>query len=1110
MVWRIKTFAIYPTAKLIRALGRFPILASWAVGGALALGLFGFSATAAFALTEYELSSSFGSFLHPESVAVDQASHDVYVIDTGTAVVKRFNAAGKRANFSASQTYVANNEITGTPSGGFAFDTTGSAAEVAVDNSGGPADGDVYITDSNHANVDVYAPSGSFLGEVNASIATPEAGGEPCGVAVDPSGNVYVGHFSGHVDRYIPVDGNPAEDVFSGQLENMGEICQVAANTAGDVYVNTWIDGSGAPLREYEPSQFGAESPNGTEIYFRSYGVAVDPANENVFIDELGRILPLDASGGLLGLPFGSGILGESVGVAADGSNGDVYATDRASANVDLFIVSVPSAPVIKNDFSTKVTSESAELRAQVNPKFRDTTYYFAYSTDTSYGSEVPVTPADLGSGSKAVSVHAELRDLPAGVTYHYRVVAHNELGTTYGPERTFTTYSRSPVALPDNRAWEMVSPVEKNGGDIAGLFASEEDLGSGAPEQASPKGSSVTYAAIGSFEGAQGAPRGSQYLSERGSSGWVTHNITPSFLARSYGNVGHGTPYKVFSLDLSDGLLINGDKKPIENPPPPLASGVSVPSGYQNFYLHGLSAGGYQPLLTSTPAEEPEHFSMDLEGATPNLKHVVFASNDALTTGAVDIGKPNLYEWSEGESQLRQVNVLSHGESVPGATIGSGRYEGQAVFEEGSHERVIWSDEEALYMYENDVPTTQIDASKIVGGEGGGGTFLTASSDGSLVFFRDGLRLTSDSTARGGNSRNGVGEDLYVYNVHTHELTDITVDKNPADTEGAAVEGVLGASADGAYVYFVARGSLAGSAVTGENNLYVWHEGETKFIGTLSSADETLLEAPEPGLASDWARSIGRRTARVSSGGEFAVFMSTERLTGYDNTDLLTGEPDEEVYLYDATGDRLSCISCDPSGGRPIGPSAIVAGTHFETFLEGKSLYQPRVISENGSRVFFESKDALVPQDTNGQWDVYEYEDGHVYLISGGTSPEASSFMDASATGSDVFFVTRQQLVPQDIDGLVDLYDARENGGFPASAAPPPPCGGESCKPPAASQPVFGQPTSVTIGQPENLSPPHKAAVKKKKKTTKKAKKSKKKRKAKHARKATRARGRK
>jgi hypothetical protein len=1048
----------------------------------MVMGLLVMPGASALAAAEYEFSSSFGLFAKPEAVAVDQSSHDVYVIDTRANVVEKLDAAGSPANFSSSQPYIKKNELTGTPSGAFSFDSSGSAAELAVDNSGGSSNGDLYVTDSSNSKVDVFASDGSFLGEVNPSTASPQEGGEPCGVAVDPSGNVYVGHFSGHVDRYSPVDGNPAHDVFSAQLENVGAICQVAVNSAGDVYVDTWT--TSGPLLKYEPSQFGVEHPSGTEIDSTAHGVAVNPANEHVFVDEQSRITEFDASGSQVGLPFGGGVFGESAGVGIDGSSANVYASDRLSAKVDLFVVPVPSAPVVKHEFVANVTSESAELRAEVNPKLRDTKYFFRYGTNASYADgDVPAAPgADVGAGSSALAVHVQLRNLAAGSTYHYQIVAENELGTTHEPDRTFTTFPPANPVLPDNRGWEMVSPLEKLGADITGIFTSETDTGSGAPMQASPDGDLVTYVSLGSFADPRGAPRGSQYLSTRGPEGWSTQNLTPSLVSASYASLGHGTPYKAFSLDLSAGLLINGDKLPVENTP--LVEGV--PPGYQDFYLHGFAGESFQALLISKPSEEPTQFFMELEGTTPDLSHVVFSTDAALTMGTVDEGQPNLYEWANG--QLQPVNVLPGGEPAPGAQVGSGRFEGHTVSDDGS--RVFWSYNGALYVHESGVPATQIDASKI-GGEGGHGTFLTASTDGSRVFFTDGLQLTSDSTAHG----NGVGEDLYKFNTDTHQLTDITVDKNPEDNGGAAVEGVLGAGADGSYVYFVAKGSLAGEAVSGENNLYVWHEGgETKFIAALAREDEAEGEAPHQGVANDWNVSLGKRTARVTPSGEFAVFMSAVSLTGYDNTDLFTGKQDEEVYLYDARSGHLICVSCNPSGERPIGPASIPAGTHTESRggSGGKSVYQPRAISEDGSRVFFETSDALVLQDTNSKLDVYEYEDGHAYLLSGGTSSEGSSFVDASANGSDAFFVTRQQLVPQDTDALVDLYDARENGGFPTLAAPLPPCGGESCKSPVSSQPVLGAPSSMAIGVAENLPPSavakHKARAKHKTKPKRRA----------------------
>src|SRR6202040_2045976 len=132
----------------------------------------------------------------------------------------------------------------------------------------------------------------------------------------------------------------------------------------------------------------------------------------------------------------------------------------------------------------------------------------------------------------------------------------------------------------------------------------------------------------------------------------------------------------------------------------------------------------------------------------------------------------------------------------------------------------------------------------------------------------------------------------------------------------------------------------------------------------------------------------------------------------------------------------------------------------------------QQRYLLDDG-RLFFQSEDALLPQASNGTRNIYEYEPdevgdcrsagGCVRLISSGTSSVKSYFVDASASGRDVFFITRQQLTPQDGDEGLDLYDARVEGGF--SIAVPPPCGGEACRPPVTPAPaIYGAPPSVTF----------------------------------------------
>lgn len=248
---------------------------------------------------------------------------------------------------------------------------------------------------------------------------------------------------------------------------------------------------------------------------------------------------------------------------------------------------------------------------------------------------------------------------------------------------------------------------------------------------------------------------------------------------------------------------------------------------------------------------------------------------------------------------------------------------------------------------------------------------------------------------------------------------------------------------------------------------------------------------------------------------------MSRKSLTGYDNRDANSGEPDEEVYLYSAAGKRLVCASCNPTGARPVGMQYGVNGEYFAKGLlsggdrvwetttwlaanipgwdpagdEGLTVYQARYLS-NGGRLFFNSGDALVPQDVNGTWDVYEYEpvgvgscnetssafssrsDGCVDLISSGESSEQSAFMDASENGDDVFFLTAGQLAPQDRDTSFDVYDAHVcSSGVPCvvrTVSPPPCSNGDACKAAPSPQPtVFGAPASATFKGVGDLAAP-------------------------------------
>jgi hypothetical protein len=549
-------------------------------------------------------------------------------------------------------------------------------------------------------------------------------------------------------------------------------------------------------------------------------------------------------------------------------------------------------------------------------------------------------------------------------------------------------------AALPDGRGWELVSPVDKNGGQIA----APGELSGGGVLQAAADGNSVTYSSAASFgAGAQGAPEGSQYLAARNSSGWATQNLTVPLFSGSYGTGPEGVPYQLFSAGLASGLLLSGrhcrseeGACPVANPP---LTGTDAPAGYQNYYLRN-GAGGFEALLgggdVSSTDLGPAQFGLDFVGSDSDLDHVVVSSCAALIASATEVplgegcdpGKQNLYAWSGGTLTL--IN------SSPGAALAA---QAGAVSDDGS--RIYFTGNENLYLREG-AQLKQADAAA-----GGGGSFETASSNGAIAFF------TKEA-------------HLWRYEAPGNVATDLT--------PGGGVLGVLGASSDGSYLYYLAS-----------DGLHLRH-----------GATDTKAAAGAD--ASNYPPATG--TARVSAAGTL-LFASKASLTGYNNTDQKTGLPDTELFLYSPAGaGQLRCLSCRPNASRPVGSSTVPGAIANGTQEGATQAYKPRVLSADASRVFFDSRDVLAAGDTNGEADVYQWEAqgpgcakaaGCLALISSGRSEGGAAFADASASGDDVFFLTDGSLVGSD-PGSVDLYDARVGGGFPEPLVPIP-CFGDSCQ---------------------------------------------------------------
>ncbi len=707
---------------------------------------------------------------------------------------------------------------------------------------------------------------------------------------------------------------------------------------------------------------------------------------------------------------------------------------------------------------------------------------------------------------------------------------------------------------LPDGRVFEMVTPSPNHEANVyipysvaEGIFnAGEGGTHTKLPFQVAPGGGAVAYVANATVGGIGngGAGLGSEYVAARAvGGGWSQVGLQPAGRKDVF--------YQAFSSDLSVGFLNAGANEPEVAP----LSAEAPDGGYPVLYSHGTSSpsdSGYQPLFTAIPTEPVEEFrSYDVPlnfpkvgeqqvvfaGASTGLGESLFEVHGVLAAGAVDAPEANnLYVSSGGGVSL--VNVLPSGVSEANATFGaprlaSGRAEDPPNFEgvvSGDGSRIFWTDLNTavsvedpagvsrLFVREDPTSagarTVQVDASQGPGASGGG-RFWSANSDGSRVLFTDESQLTENSTAASG------APDLYEYEVETGHLVDLSVDAHAG--ESAGVQGVVGASEDGSHVYFVAQGLLAANensegkeAVAGGDNLYALQVGgAARFIATLSSRDDVKATyvTPNNGLFGDWEPGLGHRTAEVTPDGLNVVFESdSQAVEGYSPE--VEGTKLEEVYDWDVQGEHLFCVSCSPDHSPPPVDNETAEG-HLGAFLppSWSFTYRPTWVSADGDRVFFDSAEPLVAADTDGTQDVYEWERegsggctvarGCVYLLSGGGNESASWLIGSSASGDDVFLISRAELTPEDGNELYDVFDARVGGVQPVT---PPACSGTGCQGVPAPPPVFSTPASETFGGVGNFPPTTKpVVVAKKPKKHKKAKK-KGKRRAKAKRKTAKA----
>ena len=1032
-------------------------------------------------IKEKQIGKNGGFDSRPLSIAIDQANGNVYVLlkngSTEPSVVEVFspNASTVVTTFGHRSPPSAKKTIDETP------DNVHEPNSIAVDESG-----TVYISDEGYAEAEpgglprkrimVWKPGifeYEYAGRANDVAVGAKYGNQR--IALDSSGsNIYLASDES-VFRFnlsSPDTPNCEGEVVGGGLQAM----TINPDT-GMLFYDSYKDGKGHQLVCSGAGEF--------ENAGEPFKISPRPT----------AFLSMEA------LAFNP-----DLAYSPERPAGTLYGANETGVGF-IFAQAAVHEPVVENQSVSGVTATSAVLGAYVRPENVPTTYVFQYLTEAEYEANDPTEPfagADevpnggglAGGGPDAVAVSAPLSGLLPEMEYRFRAVATShcapdpeEVCEAIGPSDTFRTFPIEPPGLPDDRGYELVSPVEKQGGEVFPADPITSSCGGQCkpgksanrfPLQSSTDGNSVVYEGYPFSD--QGAVLENEYISKRTESGWETTTLSSQKMT-----TGNEQGYKAFDATLSEGVVYQND------------NGLSpqAPSGYRNLYTQGTASPSVlTPLLTQAPSREAPQFAMRYAGASADFKRLYFEANGALTgeTGvapaAEDGGAPknNLYEWANG--QLTLVNVEPGNLAAPaGAAFGAPEHSltkanlTHAISADGS--RVFWTSEAGQVYVRIDAELTE--AIPDAGG------FLAASADGSRLLLSNG----------------------HLYNVD--ELAEPPVDL----TSGlGGFKGVLGQSEDLSGIYFADSAALAPGAETrsctsapanpGRKeeeegkvasgfgcNLYRWENGTVSFVAALLGVDKE-----------DWSASPVQRTAEASPNGNWLAFASSAQLTGYDNTgpsclaDSGTGKFKfgvcEEAFVYNSSAEELICTSCNPSNAQPIG------GATLRRFEGAKGwMPQPHYLTDEG-RLVFDSRDSLVARDSNGGVeDVYEYEPGGVgtclkaggcvSLISAGDGEVDSNFLAMDPSGKNVFFTTRDRLTGRDRDDLIDLYDAREGGGIEEETETlEPECQGESCQP-VPAVPNDPTPASSTFEGSGNVvekskKPKHKKHQRKKQRKHKKA----------------------
>jgi DNA-binding beta-propeller fold protein YncE len=1027
-----------------------------------------------------------GSFGGGElTVAANNATGDVYVLDSADNVVDEFNAAGSfvcqitgagSASISPSECDTSSSpaENPATPAGGFA-----TPSGIAVDQ----ATGEIYVGDAQNDAVDVFSAAGTYLSQISLASAPELDAPEPHGIAVDDqNGEVYVTNVAPAVVYVFNTAGSllttwTGANTPAGSFGEVAILAVAADNTTGDVYVTSPVTAAidvFDPSGEYLPSQFA-------HPFASPLAVAVDQASEKVYVADEGVVIisgpsvvvpdvttnPASAvhptSATLAGTvnPDAVQLSGchfdyvpqsqfeasgfESVSAAemapcepAAGSIPPDSSVHTVSAQVtglppatsyevrlqaenanglslgNTVIVSTLSPPSIAGEAAVNLTATSADLTARLDPHGLDTTYYFEYGPSAAYGTRTPTL--DAGSGTAEVPVSTHLSGLSPNTTYHWRLLATSEAGTTTSVDHSFI-YEQAGAALPDNRAYEMVTPPQKNGALIGGVPFSAKPM-------VADDGSRVILSAVQCFAGAGSCTAvrestGTLFAFSRTAEGWVTTPLAPpaaQFPTSTKGLSNPNTGSALFSAPTAPGGEDDFYVRSLEGsisrigPLSPPEGGPNVEAVETVFGSLQSATGDFSRLFFEA---EPTWTSFGLSGGQTVLEYA--GSSNAIPTLVGVTGAPGSRDLisacrTQLGGSLAGGKSPQGGVSAPGGGIvyftanfceagGTGANAGKPVPVREIYARVSAAKSEAERTVAISEPSAIQAALPNEGckaepckentsneADFRGANFVAASRDATKVFFTSSQQLTDEASQDPSESeseplerageivRNPIacsdpaigpnGCNLYLYDLPTFEDGSPTPEgRHLIDASacggcagGPRVQGVMAVSSDGSHVYFVAQGVL--THTPNDQGQLAAEGAENMYMFELDSSHPqghvAFIAALPASDLNDWIGSAGEPT-NVTPDGRFAVFPSSGALTA----DVTHTDGAQQIFRYDAQSGHLARISVGArgfadNGNAGVGDASIVFGNRGD-LPAGPARTDP-TMSDDGSYVFFMS----------------------------------------------------------------------------------------------------------------------------------------------------------